>query len=311
MIQIKNLTFDYPEKRALDNVSFEVQEGTITALVGPNGSGKTTLLRNMAALTKPLSGEIIINGINAATNPREVHLQIGYLQDLFGLYDHLTVAQSLQFMAYSRLYEDDNIEEAIEIAIKRSGVASFLDKKVSSLSRGMRQRVGIAQAIIHNPKILLLDEPASGLDPEARHALSNLLLELRDSGMTIMVSSHILAELEDYSTEMLIIQDGIIVEHRSLLSKTSTNNFIDLELSFTSYNETIDEFILKINGVVAILNNGNKLHVKIDTDILPKHQLLNKLIEQGITVEEFSEVKINLQDEYIKTVANYKQSKAL
>ena len=197
MIQIKNLTFDYPEKRALDNVSFEIKEVSITALVGPNGSGKTTLLRNMAALTKPLSGEIIINGINAATHPREVHLQIGYLQDIFGLYDQLTVSQSIEFIAYSRLYEDDDIDGAIELAIQRSGIESFINKKVSSLSRGMRQRVGIAQAIIHKPKILLLDEPASGLDPEARYALSELLLELRSSGMTIMVSSHILAELEE------------------------------------------------------------------------------------------------------------------
>ena len=309
MIQINNLTYDYPEKRALSNISFSIQEKAITALVGPNGSGKTTLLRSMAALSKPLSGDIIINGINAATHPREVHLQIGFLQDLFGLYEQLTVEQSLEFMAHSRLAASEDMDAAIELAITRSGIDSFRYKKVSTLSRGMRQRVGIAQAIIHKPKILLLDEPASGLDPEARYALSDLLIELRNSGMTLMVSSHILAELEDYSTEMLILQEGVLVEHRSLNNDDKVDSYMNLEIKFVSYSETFDEIINTFEGVKEIIKMGDKLHVTVDTILLPKHVLLNKLIEHNIMVDEFTEVKINLQDEYIKTVANYKQSK--
>ncbi|MBC7411361.1 MAG: ABC transporter ATP-binding protein, partial [Bacteroidia bacterium] len=180
MIKVNHLTYDYAGKRALQDVSFEIAQGSITALVGPNGAGKTTLLRSLAALTKPLSGEVFINNINAFIQPQQVHAQVGYLQDLFGLYDSLTVLQSMEFTAYSRLQNYSNIDEAITTAIQRADIGSFIHNKINTLSRGMRQRVGIAQAIVHNPRVLLLDEPASGLDPEARHSLSQLLLELRN-----------------------------------------------------------------------------------------------------------------------------------
>jgi ABC-2 type transport system ATP-binding protein len=310
MISINNLTYDYADKRALHEVSFEIKEGAITALVGPNGSGKTTLLRSIAALAKPLTGDIVINGYNALTHPQEVHLQVGYLQDLFGLYDELTVIQSLQFTAYSRLKPEADMDEAVEVAIRRAGVDTFTDKKVSALSRGMRQRVGIAQAIIHQPKVLLLDEPASGLDPEARHSLSNLLIELRNVGMTIIVSSHILAELEDYSTEMLVLQDGKIIQHNFLKEQISTNNFVSIEIGCTEPAEHYSGSISSISGVKELIVSDRKIHLKADLQVLSKQSLLKQLINMNIPVEQFAEVKVNLQDEYIKTLSNYKQTKA-
>lgn len=310
MIQVNNLTYDYADKRALSNVTFEIKEGAITALVGPNGSGKTTLLRSLAALAKPLSGEIYVNGHNAFTHPREVHLQVGFLQDLFGLYDDLSVLQALEFTAHSRLLPGANIDESMDLAIKRSGVESFKDKKISTLSRGMRQRVGIAQAIIHQPKVLLLDEPASGLDPEARYALSHLLLELGRSGMTIIVSSHILAELEDYSSEMLVIQDGKVIEHRSLKGLTEHNNHLHMEILFTDTAEKFTEMIVALTGVTDVEGKDKKIRLKLDEYILSKRELLKKLMNADLPVEGFVETKVNLQDEYIKTVSNYKQTKA-
>ncbi|MFN8283894.1 MAG: ABC transporter ATP-binding protein [Chitinophagales bacterium] len=310
MILIENLNYEYPEKRALTDVSFEIEEGAITALVGPNGAGKTTLLRSIAALSKPISGNVMINGFNAITQPREVHAQVGYLQDLFGLYDDLTVLQSIQFMAHSRLHGDSDIDAAVDLAIRRAGASGFADKKVATLSRGMRQRVGIAQAIIHEPKVLLLDEPASGLDPEARYALSALLLELQQTGMTIIVSSHILAELEDYSTEMLVIQDGRMIEHRSLSKDKTITNLLALEIGFTKLEEAHFNAIAQIDGVSDISFTGNKIHLKLDTDKLTKQNLLKQLIAQDMPVEDITETKVNLQDEYIKTVENYKNNKA-
>ena len=310
MILVENLMYDYPEKRALSDVSFEIEEGAITALVGPNGSGKTTLLRSLAALSKPLSGKVQINGYDIFTQPREVHTQVGYLQDLFGLYDDLTVLQSIHFLAHSRLDANSDFEAAVDLAVHRAGVFDFKDKKVSTLSRGMRQRVGIAQAIIHEPKVLLLDEPASGLDPEARYALSALLVELQQTGMTIIVSSHILAELEDYSTEMLVIQDGKMIEHRSLSKNKTATNFIDLEIGFSKLEETHYNAIAQIDGVSNLSFNGNKILLKLDTDKLTKQTLLKQLIAQDMPVEDISETKTNLQEEYIKTVENYKNNKA-
>ncbi len=306
MIEVENLIYDYPEKRALSDVSFKIEEGAITALVGPNGSGKTTLMRSLAALSKPLSGNIFINGFDTATQPREVHAQVGYLQDLFGLYDELTVLQSIQFIAHTRLESNQQIEDAIDIACKRAGVLSFIDKKVSTLSRGMRQRVGIAQAIIHQPKVLLLDEPASGLDPEARYALSQLLIELQQTGMTILVSSHILAELEDYSTEMLVLQDGKMIEHRALGNQKNQLNHLNVEIGFTQLNEDFIKYITNMEGVSNLSYDGNVVHLQLDTDKLSKQELLKKLIQLDIPVETIKESKVNLQDEYIKTVSNYK-----
>lgn len=310
MIQVQHLTFEYVDKRALENVSFEIYNGAITALVGPNGSGKTTLLRCLASLSKPLTGTIKINGFDAISQPREVHLQVGYLQDLFGLYDQLTVRQSIEFTAHSRLDVTADFDQAIALAIERSGIGGFIDKKVSSLSRGMRQRVGIAQAIIHQPKVLLLDEPASGLDPEARYSLSQLLVNLRDSGMTIIVSSHILAELEDYSTEMLVIQEGKMIEHRTLNTSFEQSKSTNIIITLSENEQTHIGFISSLEGVRDATFVQQQIHVKLNESTLPKSELLKKLIAENIPVEEFSTAKINLQDEYIKTVAQYKQNKA-
>lgn len=313
MIQVTNLNYEYPDKRALENISFQISDGSITALVGPNGAGKTTLLRALAALSNPLSGTVFIDGKSAIDEPREVHLRVGYLSDFFGLYDQLTVEQSLAFTAYSRLDRDADYEAAIETAIKRSGVSSFADKKIAALSRGMRQRVGIAQAIIHQPKVLLLDEPASGLDPEARHLLSQLLLQLRDSGMTIIVSSHILAELEDYSTDMLVIQDGKVIEHRTLKASVANpevaHKTVLAKLEYLPDNTL--ELLATVQGVSNVAVTENDITLQLIENSLTKHQLLKKLIELQLPVAEFTEHKVNLQDEYIKTLSEYKKAKAV
>ena len=310
MITVSNVTFDYPEKRALNQVSFQIEPGSITALVGPNGSGKTTLLRSIAALSKPISGEIMVNGYDTLMQPREVHSQIGFLQDLFGLYDTLTVYQCLSFMAYSRIADKNDVEAAIETAIEQVGIAGFLHKKVGVLSRGMRQRVGIAAAIVHRPTILLLDEPASGLDPEARYELSNLMVNLAENGMTIIVSSHILAELADYSTHMLVLQDGNVVEHKKLKSNPISRAFVYLEIGAEHDLAPLLDKIKLFRGVTEIMSVDDKIHVKLDTLISSKHQFLKDLLLENILVNDFSEVKINLQDEYIKTVSQYKLNKS-
>jgi ABC-2 type transport system ATP-binding protein len=308
IIKVDNLNFEYADKRALDNVSFGIEEGAITALVGPNGAGKTTLLRCLAGLAKPLTGEIHVNGYSAIDQPREVHTQVGYLSDFFGLYDALTVRQSLQFTAYSRITDLKALDDAIELAALRSGISSFIDKKCGALSRGMRQRVGIAQAIIHRPKVLLLDEPASGLDPEARHSLSSLLLELRDEGMVIIVSSHILAELEDYSTEMMVIEQGKMIEHRVL--NTVLSQMRNMLLKFETGAQGFADIIAKWDGISDVQVADKEMHIKLDEQVMSKRALLKKLLQNDLPLEEAAEARMNLQDEYIKTVRQFKEGKS-
>lgn len=211
MIEVEQVTYDYPNKRALDGVSFVAPAKSVVALVGPNGAGKTTLLRCLAALDAPFSGTVRIDGVDAVADPRAVHGRVGYLSDFFGLYDDLTVRQSLVFAARARAVGPAEALARAEAAAARVGLASRFNDRAGALSRGMRQRLGIAQTIVHGPKVLLLDEPAAGLDPEARRALSTLILELRDEGMTIIVSSHILAELEDYCDRMIALEGGRIL----------------------------------------------------------------------------------------------------
>jgi ABC-2 type transport system ATP-binding protein len=208
MIVVRDVAYDYPAARVLHAISFEVAEGAVLALVGPNGAGKTTLLRCMAALDAPAEGSISIAGVDTRADPRAVHAALGYLPDFFGLYDELTVRQSLIYAARSRGVAAGAAERAALAAADKVQLADRLDMRAGHLSRGLRQRLAIAQTIVHGPRVLLLDEPAAGLDPEARRALSDLINRLAGEGLTIVVSSHILAELEDYSTRMLMLRDG-------------------------------------------------------------------------------------------------------
>jgi ABC-2 type transport system ATP-binding protein len=220
MININGLCFDYPGKRALDHLSFSIEPNTITALVGPNGAGKTTLLRCLAALDSPTIGTIMIDGIDTERFPRKIHERVSYLSDIFGLYDELTVRQSLVFFASSHLCPSSVIPQRIESTVDALHLREYIDVQAGKLSRGLRQRLAIAQTIIHQPKILILDEPASGLDPESRYNLSKLFLDLQKSGITLIVSSHILSELEDYCTHMIILNEGKLI-NQSVLNKTA------------------------------------------------------------------------------------------
>lgn len=221
MIEIRDLVFEYPGHRALDGVSLSVAEGAITALVGPNGAGKTTLLRLIAALETPYDGSVTIDGLDTREAPRAIHARLGYLPDFFGLYDALSVRRCLFYAARAHGIAAQDAWGAAEAAAVRVSLSDRMGQAAGSLSRGLRQRLAIAQAIVHRPRVLLLDEPAAGLDPQARRDLSHLLRELRQDGMTLVVSSHILAELEDYSDRMVIVDHGRIAGGESISLKAA------------------------------------------------------------------------------------------
>src|SRR5262249_1995472 len=149
-----------------------------------------------------------IDGLDSVKSPREIHEKLGYLPDFYGLYDDLSVRRCLTYAAWSHGIKPDAATAAVETTAKQVGLADRMEQKANELSRGLRQRLAIGQSIVRGPKVLLLDEPAAGLDPQARKELSTLLLALKDTGMTIVVSSHILAELEDYCSEMIILDNG-------------------------------------------------------------------------------------------------------
>lgn len=304
VVQVRNLSYEYPGVRALDNVTFTVPRGSVTALVGPNGAGKTTLLRCMAALDQPLDGDIVIDGIDVLEHPRECHKRIGYLSDFFGLYESLTVRQCLTYAALSQGLADEAVAQAVQQTAQRLNLVTKLDAVSSQLSRGQRQRVAIGQALIHSPGLLILDEPASGLDPEARHELATLFTQLRQSGMTLIVSSHILAELDEYSTHMLVMRGGKLVESRSLIETSAISGRISLRAGFAAAVDAaqIRAAFAGLSGVELVECDNTQALFAVAPEPATRVALLRALVEAGLPVSSFADERENLHQSYLKTM---------
>ena len=211
MISTEGLTKFYETHPAVREVSLFVPAGETCALVGPNGAGKTTLLKMLAGLLRPTSGRVEVAGVEVGAFPKRLHRIVGYVPDTFGLYDDLSVRHFLEYFARAHEVSRESIEKRIDGVLNLTNLASKRDAQVGSLSRGMRQRLVIAKTLLHAPKVLLLDEPASGLDPHARIELRDLIRQLAALGTTILVSSHILTELADFSTSVIIMERGRVV----------------------------------------------------------------------------------------------------
>lgn len=307
MIDVKDLVFEYPTQRALDHVSCTIRRGSVTALVGPNGSGKTTFIRCIAGLSTPFHGTVLFDGVDVHRDPRLAHQRMGYLSDFFGVYENLTVRQCLVFAARSYAVPRQAVEDSVRSAAERLNVASYMGKQAGTLSRGQRQRLAIAQAIIHNPAFVALDEPASGLDPEARRELAGLLTQLKDGGMTILVSSHILAELEDYCTDMLVMRDGRIVSEQSLGDAAATKGGA-LRLELASADDALSDRLAEIDGVANVRMNGLSASFDFAGGAAERHALLRRLIEAGVTVSGLREDRAQLQDAYFDSMRGDKEA---
>lgn len=299
-IDVSGVVYVYPGTRALDNVSFSVERGSVTALVGPNGAGKTTLLRCIAGLDRPLTGNISVAGIDVLEEPRLAHARMGYLSDFFGLYDTLTVRQCLTHSASAHGVAEASLTETVERTAARLNIEDRLQQRCSDLSRGLRQRVAIGQAIVHSPEVLLLDEPASGLDPEARHALAALFTRLKDEGMTLIVSSHILAELDEYSTHMLVLRSGTVIEYRALNGAATGGRRIRIALAraHDSWQATLES----VPGVSIIERAERHAVIAITGDENAQADVLRALVSAGVPVSGFVEEQENLHQSYLRTV---------
>lgn len=297
MIEVQQLVYEYPGKRALEGVTFHIPEGEVTALVGPNGAGKSTLLRCIAGLDEPFSGQVLVDGVDVTEAPRTVHRMLGYLSDFFGVYNELTVHQCLELAARMHQLEPPLIAGRIDWVVALLGLEPYLATHAGSLSRGWRQRLGMAQAMIHRPRLLLLDEPASGLDPEARVAISALFRQLHAEGMTLVVSSHILMELEDYCTSMLVLREGRVVDHRAYRADAGTQV---LEIRFSGDPALVESVVKPWPGVSKMEQDGQKICAHFDGDEKAQQALLKALITRGVMVTGFSLQPLKLQDVYLE-----------
>ena len=299
VVQVDGLRFDYPGVRALDNVAFRVDAGSVTALVGPNGAGKTTLLRCLAGLERPMLGSVEVAGIDVVEEPRLAHRQIGYLSDFFGLYDALSVRQCLTYAARAQLVPEGEVAAAVERTALRLGLVERLEQLAGTLSRGLRQRVAIGQAIIHSPRVVLLDEPASGLDPEARHSLATLFVELAKSGITLVVSSHILAELDEYSTHMMLMSAGKVVEHRALAAAPGG---VEIGITLAREDARLEAWLRERPGMVTIAADARSATVKLEGGEDAQAALLRALVEAGFAVSSAAPLRADLHASYLRTM---------
>jgi ABC-2 type transport system ATP-binding protein len=211
MIETRKLCKNFGDLVAVDNLDLHIDAGDIFGFIGPNGAGKTTTMRILVTLMEPTNGEAFIDGLNVAKQGKDVRRRVGYMPDFMGVYDDLKVFEYLEFFAAAFGIQYQKREAIVDGVLELTDLVSKRNAPVDSLSRGMQQRLGLARVLIHDPKVLILDEPASGLDPRARIEIRELLRELKRMGKTIMISSHILSELEEICDRIGIIERGQFV----------------------------------------------------------------------------------------------------
>ncbi len=289
MIKIHNISKRYRNVHALHQLSLEIPTGSIYGLIGPNGAGKTTLLRILAALLPPTTGEVWFGNDEISKSPALIQQRIGYMPDFFGVYPDLTSAEYLDFYAgihgiarQQRPHIITDLLELVDLTAKR-------DALVETLSRGMKQRLCLARALVHDPSVLLLDEPASGLDPRARVELRELLRTLQGMGKTVIISSHILLELAEMCTDVAIIQGGRLIVSGDVEQVARRMGGRLLEIRVLDRVDETRQLLKDIPGIISVKeNNGKLLQAEFTGNDQALAQTLSTLITHNIPVVSFA-----------------------
>jgi len=302
VIELIRLRKEYDDLIAVQDLTLFIPKGEIYGLIGPNGAGKTTTIRMACGLLAPTLGQALINGIDVAHEPEMAQQSIGYLSDFFAVYEDLKVWEYLDYFAHAYKVAESEIPGRVTEVIAQVSLEVKRDAMIRGLSRGMKQRLGIARAIIHRPKVLLLDEPASGLDPKARLELRNLLRSLRDQGTTILISSHILTELEGFCTSIGIMEKGRMVRSGRLDEVTAAESPArDMRMSWLGESSAGIQAEFAGNPKVSNLQlNGASGTFQFSGSDHELASLLAKLVNSGVRVKSFSEVKQTVEDLYMK-----------
>jgi len=301
VIETVNLCKSYGKVDALVDLNLKIKKGEVFGFIGPNGSGKTTTIKILATLTAPSSGEAYVSGYNVTEEPYKVRGLIGYMPDFFGMYDSLKVWEYLDFFASSYRMPQAERKDAIENVLSLTRLEEKTESFVAGLSRGMRQRLCLAKTLLHDPEILILDEPASGLDPRARVEIKELLRGLKDAGKTIFVSSHILPELSDICTTFGIIEKG------NLLLSGSKEKIMEaikgvrcIKTKVLSDTKKAVSLIESERGVGSIEIDGKEVHFEFNGSDHELARVFENLVTAGVLMAGFSELETNLEDVFMK-----------
>ena len=300
MIETHDLTKMYGELYALNRLNLTLQQGDVYGFIGPNGAGKTTTMRILATLLNPSWGEATVCGYSIYTGSKEIRRVIGYMPDFFGVYDDMKVVEYLEFFASAYRIKGAARKKICEEVLELVDLTYKRDALVTSLSRGMTQRLGLARTLLHDPQVLLLDEPASGLDPRARIEMRALLKELRNMGKTILVSSHILPELADICNKIGIIEQGCLLVNGEV-SEVMKQVRTDIVLNVAVADRLTDAAGMLENQpeVESVQDKNGVLIVKLNEGVSQYGFLANRLVEQGYELTLFKEDEINLETAFM------------
>jgi len=300
-ISVENLTRYFDGTRALDGVSFTFESGQIVAFVGPNGAGKTTTLRLLATADEPTAGDAFFDGVSAVQDPEQVRRQIGFMPDYLPTHRDTTVHEYLDFFARAYGLHGAERHAAVETIEEFARLTGLREKPIQTLSKGMKQRVSLARALVHDPPVLLLDEPAAGLDPRARVELRELLQVLAERGKAILVSSHILTELSEICNAAIIIERGRIVQAGStddLLTEATPRRLVRIRSLDGA--AALKKAILEMAGVQDAHVAGDYVEVVLDGDETVCRDFLAGLVRQGLPVVEFLHTRTNLETVFMR-----------
>jgi ABC-2 type transport system ATP-binding protein len=300
MIETNDLTKMYGELYALNRLNLTLNQGDVYGFIGPNGAGKTTTMRILATLLNPSWGEATVCGYSIYTGSKEIRRVIGYMPDFFGVYDDMKVIEYLEFFASAYRIKGPARRKICEEVLELVDLTYKRDALVTSLSRGMTQRLGLARTLLHDPQVLLLDEPASGLDPRARIEMRALLKELRSMGKTILVSSHILPELADICNKIGIIEQGCLLvngEVTEVMKRVRTD--IVLNIAVTDRMNDAANMLESQPEVETVQDKNGVLVVKLNEGVQQYSFLASRLINQGYELTLFKEDEINLETAFM------------
>jgi ABC-2 type transport system ATP-binding protein len=300
VIRVKNLTKYYGKRLAVDNISFSVEKGEIVGFLGPNAAGKTTTMRILTGFLAPTRGEAWVAGYNIMSNSLEARQRIGYFAESVPLYTDMTVRSYLEFLASLRGLDKNRIKTRIEDVVEICHLQEYIDVIIGKLSKGFRQRVGVAQTIIHEPEVLIMDEPTVGIDPIQVAATRKLIKELSKE-CTILLSTHILPEVSMTCERVIIIHQGkIVAEDRieNLSSIVAGSKRIQLEVEGSS--QKVTERLRQIKGVVRVRYDGSHYIVEYPAGQDLRSKITQAIVQGGWTLLSLESIEMSLEDIFLK-----------
>ncbi len=312
-ISVHNIYRSFGALKAVNGVSFDVPHGSVCGFVGANGAGKTTTMRILASLDYPSFGSAEICGINVIHHPEEARRLIGWMPDHFGNYDNMTVLEYLDFYARALGYKGAERRSRIEEVMDFTDLTELSDRLSNKLSKGLTQRLGLGRALLHDPQVLIMDEPAAGLDPKARVELKHLIRVLAEEGKTIFISSHILSELGEMCDSLLFINQGKIVHHgdaETLREGHEQSDAVYYDVKLAHQERTLEDWVVTTPHVELIETRKRGGRILLEqSSPESRAAILAKMVRDGLPVIEFHKEERNLEDAFIDILGNLEEGK--